>query len=51
MRFSIVIPVYNNEEWLDKCFKSVLEQTYTNYEVIIVDDMSTDNGMKIIVRL
>lgn len=48
MRFSIVIPVYNNEEWLDKCFKSVLEQTYTNYEVIIVDDMSTDNGMKII---
>lgn len=48
MRFSIVIPVYNNEEWLVKCFESILNQTYTNYEVIIVDDMSEDNGMKII---
>lgn len=48
MRFSIVIPVWNNEEWLSKCFDSILNQTYTNYEVIIVDDMSTDNGMKII---
>lgn len=48
MRFSIVIPVWNNEEWLDKCFKSILDQTYKDYEVIIVDDMSTDNGMKII---
>lgn len=48
MRFSIVIPVWNNEEWLEHCFKSVLEQTYKDYEVIIVDDMSTDNGMQII---
>ena len=48
MKFSIIIPVFNNEEWLGKCFNSILEQTFTNYEVIIVDDMSTDNGMKII---
>lgn len=48
MRFSIVIPVWNNEEWLSKCFDSILNQTFTNYEVIIVDDMSTDNGMEII---
>ena len=48
MRFSIVIPVWNNEKWLDKCFNSILEQTYKNYEVIIVDDMSTDNGINII---
>ena len=47
-KFSIIIPVYNNEEWLTKCFDSILNQTFTNYEVIIVDDMSTDNGMKII---
>lgn len=49
-RFSIIIPVYNNEEWLESCFKSILEQTYKNYEVIIVDDMSTDNGMAIILK-
>lgn len=47
-RFSIIIPVYNNEEWLSKCFDSILEQTFTNYEVIIVDDMSTDNGIEVI---
>lgn len=48
MRFSIVIPVWNNEQWLDHCFKSVLDQTFKDYEVIIVDDMSIDNGMQII---
>lgn len=48
MKFSIVIPVWNSEQWLEKCFNSILEQTYQNYEVIIVDDMSTDNGYKII---
>lgn len=48
MRFSVIVPVWNNEEWLGKCFDSILKQTYTDYEVIIVDDMSTDNGMKII---
>lgn len=48
MKFSIVIPVWNNEQWLSKCFDSVLNQTFKDYEVIIVDDMSTDNGMTII---
>lgn len=48
MKFSIVIPVWNNEEWLSKCFDSILSQTFKDYEVIIIDDMSTDNGMKII---
>lgn len=48
MRFSIIIPVWNNEQWLEHCFQSVLDQTYKDYEVIIVDDMSTDNGMQII---
>lgn len=46
-RFSIIIPVYNNEEWLSKCFDSILEQTFTNYEVIVVDDMSTDHALGI----
>ena len=33
MKFSVIIPVWNNEEWLDKCFKSILNQTYKDYEV------------------
>lgn len=48
MRFSIIIPNYNNAEWLDKCISSVLNQTYKNYQVIIVDDCSTDNSVEII---
>lgn len=39
---SIVIPVYNVEEYFDKCMQSVLNQTYKNLEIILVDDGSTD---------
>ncbi len=51
IKFSIIIPNYNNEQWLEKCLNSVLNQTYKNYEVIFVDDMSTDNSLKIANRL
>lgn len=51
IRFSIIIPNYNNGEWLEKCIKSVLNQTYKNYEIIFVDDMSTDNSMDIAKKL
>lgn len=43
---SLVIPVYNVEKYLDKCVQSVLAQTYDNFEVILVDDGSTDNSGK-----
>ena len=46
-KFSIIIPNYNNAEYLDKCLDSVLNQTYKNYEIIFIDDMSTDNSLKI----
>jgi glycosyltransferase involved in cell wall biosynthesis len=46
-KIAIIIPNYNYEEWLEKCLKSIIEQTYKNYEIIFVDDMSTDNSIKI----
>ena len=44
MKFSIVIPVYNVEQYLKNCVDSVLSQTFTDFELILVDDGSTDNS-------
>lgn len=43
MRFSVIIPIYNNKEWLPKCFDSLLNQTFTDYELLLVDDMSEED--------
>lgn len=48
MKFSIVIPVYNVEKYIGKCLESILNQTYDNFEVIVVNDGSPDNSQKII---
>ena len=50
-KFSIIIPNYNNSKWLEKCLNSVLNQTYRNYEIIFIDDMSEDNSLEIARRL
>lgn len=42
--FSIIVPVYNTEQFLDKCVSSILAQTYNDFELILVDDGSTDNS-------
>ena len=44
MRFSILIPVYNVERYVEQCLQSVLGQDYTDFEVIIVNDGSTDES-------
>lgn len=46
IKFSIIIPNYNKEEYIDDCFKSVYNQTYKNFEVIAIDDGSTDNSVE-----
>lgn len=43
-KISVVIPVYNSAEWLPVCLESVLRQTYSNLEVVVVDDGSTDGS-------
>lgn len=50
-QISIIIPTYNVENYIKKCIKSLIMQTSKNFEVIIVDDKSTDNTLKIIDKL
>ena len=47
MKFSILVPVYNVEQYFEQCLQSLLNQTYKDFEVILVDDGSTDSSGKI----
>lgn len=46
--FSIIIPVYNTEKYLKRCIESVLNQTFSDFEIIVVDDYSNGNCKEII---
>ncbi|MBR3710800.1 MAG: glycosyltransferase [Bacteroidales bacterium] len=48
MKFSVVIPVYNVEQYLDQCLESLIEQDFMDYEVICVNDGSTDHSRGIL---
>ena len=48
MKFSIIVTVYNTEKYILKCLESIDNQTYDNYEVIIIDDGSNDKSAQII---
>lgn len=47
IKIGIVVPVYNTELYLEKCISSILNQSYTNFELVLVNDGSTDNSGKI----
>lgn len=47
-KVSIITPLYNSEEFISETIDSVLSQSYNNWEMIIVDDCSTDNGVNIV---
>ncbi len=44
---SVIVPVYNAENYLEECLDSIINQTYTNLEIILIDDGSTDNSATI----
>jgi len=51
MKISIIVPVYNLEERIERCLLSLLCQTFYNIEIVVVDDGSTDNSFEIVMNL
>lgn len=48
IKISVVVPVYNTAKYLKKCLSSIVEQTFKDIEIIIINDKSTDNSLEII---
>ena len=44
---SLIIPVYNISRYLERCMNSIIQQSYKNIEIILIDDDSTDNSVQI----
>ena len=47
-KISIIIPVYNSEKYIRRCLNSILNQTFQDFEIVLIDDNSKDNSLKII---
>jgi len=45
---SVIVPIYNVEDYIEECLKSIAQQNYSNYEVILINDGSTDDSMKVV---
>lgn len=43
---SIIVPVYNSEQYINRCLESLINQTYNNIEILVIDDGSNDEGLK-----
>ena len=44
---SVIVPIYNSEKYLEQCLTSLVKQTYSDLEIILVNDGSTDSSMNI----
>ncbi len=47
-KVSVIVPVYNSEEYIERCVKSIISNTFANLEIILVDDGSTDDSLSIL---
>ena len=47
-KISIIIPVYNSEKYIRICLNSILNQIFQDFEIILIDDNSKDNSLKIV---
>ena len=50
IKVSVIVPVYNGEKFIEECIKNVLNQTLEEFELIIINDGSTDNTLDICKR-
>ena len=48
MKVSVIVPIYNVEDYLDKCIQSIVNQTLKEIEIICINDGSSDNSLEII---
>lgn len=51
MKFTVVIPLYNKEKHISRAVKSIINQTYQDFEIIIIDDGSTDNSLEELMKI
>ena len=49
-KVSVIVPVYNSEKYIDRCVKSLINQTYRELQIILVDDFSTDKTKEICLK-
>lgn len=47
MKISVIVPIYNQEKYIEECIQSILNQTYENFELLLIDDGSTDQSFEI----
>lgn len=50
-KVSVIVPVYNAEQYITRCINSILDQTYQNMEIIIINDGSKDNSEQCILTI
>ena len=48
MKVSVIVPVYNVQDYIEDCLQSLADQSYKDFEVVIVEDCSTDNSKKLV---